>query len=123
MKRWFMILTIASVPLAPASAQDAGQVAGTEIAVQRVRQEGSTFYQVNAKAFARAGPQVVWKVLTNYDRLTEFVPNLESSKILSRNGQEAIVEQDGRAGFLFITHSIHMVMRVVEQPISVIDIK
>lgn len=122
MKRWLLLLTIASMPLAPATAQETGLPSNIEVAVQRVKQDSRTFYKVDAKAFARAAPQPVWKVLTAYDRLTEFVPNLESSKILSRNGHEAIVEQGGRAGFLFISHSVHLVLRVVEQPISVIDI-
>lgn len=122
MKRWFLILTIASIPLAAATAQETGLPDNIEVVVQRVQLDGRTFYKVNAKAFARAAPQPVWKLLTGYDRLAEFVPNLESSKILSRNGNEATVEQRGRAGFLFISHAVHLVLRVVEQPISVIDI-
>ena len=122
MNRWFRILAIASIPLAAATAQESAVPADIEVAVQRVSQDGKSFYKINAKAFARAAPQPVWKVLTNYDRLTEFVPNLESSKTLSRDGGEAIIEQYGRAGFLFISHSVHLVLRVVEQPISAIDI-
>ena len=122
MKRWFLILTIASVLLAPAAAQEAGHAANIDVTVQRVHRDGRTFYDVNAKGFARATPPVVWKVLTDYERLPKFVPNLQSTKLLSRNAQETIIEQNGQAGFLFITQSIHLVLRVVEQPISVIDI-
>lgn len=113
---------IASVAFAPAAARKAAPAANIHVEVARTRKAGNSFYAVSAKAFARAAPQSVWDVLTSYDRLHQFVPNLQSSKLLSRDGPEAVIKQHARAGLLFIKQSIHLELRVVEQPISVIDI-
>lgn len=113
---------IASVAFAPAAAHKAAPAASIHVEVARTRMAGNSFYAVNATAFARAAPQSVWDVLTAYDRLHQFVPNLRSSKLLSRDGHEAVIEQHARAGLLFIKQSIYLELRVVEQPISVIDI-
>jgi len=78
--------------------------------------------EVDADGFACATPQRVWQVLTDYDRLAEFVPNLISSMVLSRHDHEVVVEQYGSGGFLFVRQEIHMVLRVTEQPFSTIDV-
>ncbi|HTN65471.1 MAG TPA: SRPBCC family protein [Burkholderiaceae bacterium] len=78
--------------------------------------------EVDAEGFACATPRRVWQVLTDYDRLAEFVPNLISSTVLSRHDHEVVVEQYGSGGFLFVRREIHMVLRVTEQPFSAIDV-
>jgi hypothetical protein len=65
---------------------------------------------------------VVWRILTGYDRMEEFVPDLVSCRVLSRNGNEVIIEQFGNARFLFMSRSIHLIVRATEQPMSSIDI-
>ena len=114
MRHWLLNLTTAVVPFAPAAPRKDGYAANIQVKVHRMRQDGKSFYRVNAQGFARAAPQVVWNVLTDYDRLHEFVPNLNSSKLLSRNADEAVIEQNARAGFLFIKQSIYLEMRVIE---------
>lgn len=89
---------------------------------KRMPPEAAAGIEVRAKGFACATPQRAWQVLTDYERLAEFVPNLTSSTLISRNGREAVVEQYGSGGFLFITQEIHLVLRVREQPFSAIDI-
>jgi ribosome-associated toxin RatA of RatAB toxin-antitoxin module len=88
----------------------------------RIQQNGEAVFEVNASSFVRATPQHAWRVLTDYDRLAEFVPDLVSSKVVSRTQHEAIVEQRSQAGFLFVSQSIRMVVRITEQPFSKIDV-
>jgi ribosome-associated toxin RatA of RatAB toxin-antitoxin module len=95
---------------------------GIEVSVQRLRHEGRALFEIRVSGLARATPQASWQVLTGYDRLQEFVPGLLSSKLLSRTGQQAILEQEGVAGFLFIQQTIHLVVKVIEQPFSTLDI-
>jgi carbon monoxide dehydrogenase subunit G len=33
-----------------------------------------------------------WQVLTDYDRLARFIPNLQVSRIVSRQGDDIVVE-------------------------------
>lgn len=84
---------------------------------------GWSFFEVRASGFTHATPQQAWRVLTDYERLEEFVPDLVSSKVLSRSPHEAIIEQQNRAGFLFLSHTIRMVVRIAEQPFSALDVE
>jgi ribosome-associated toxin RatA of RatAB toxin-antitoxin module len=54
--------------------------------------------------------------------MSEFVPDMESCKVLSRTGNEVIIEQFGVARFLFMSRAIHLIVKAVEQPMSAIDI-
>src|SRR3712207_9021681 len=44
---------------------------------------------------------ILWKILTNYERHPEFVPDLKRTRVLSRTGNRAVLEQSGQARFLF----------------------
>ncbi|TMH05290.1 MAG: cyclase/dehydrase [Betaproteobacteria bacterium] len=90
--------------------------------VQRIHRESGTVYEIHTSGFVQATPQQVWKVLTDYNRMHEFVPNLRLSRLLSRNGTEAVVEERGSLGFLFLTQDVRLVVKVLETPFSAIDI-
>lgn len=122
MKRFFFLLLIVCAPWMQIQAQEDGEYDRVEVTVERMNKEGQAFFEVHANGFVRATPQDAWQVLTDYDRLHEFVPNLLSSKLISRSSQEAIVEQHGQAGFLFIRRTIHLMVRITEQPFSSIDV-
>ncbi len=93
-----------------------------EVTVKRIKNGATTFFEVRASGFARATPERSWRVLTDYERLSEFVPNLRASKLLSRTGNQAVIEQQGKGSVLFLTQNIHLVMRVKEQPNSSIEV-
>ncbi len=77
---------------------------------------------MNASGQVAAAPAAVWKILTDYESMSEFVPDLRSNKVLSRLGNRVVVEQHGEASFLFFRHDIHLVVEVTEEPISQLDI-
>lgn len=83
---------------------------------------GFPSFQLNARQFVAATPQQAWQVLTDYEHLTEFVPDLVHSKVLTRGPHDATVEQVSQAGFLFMSHSVQMVVHIDEQPFSAIDV-
>jgi len=93
-----------------------------EVSVNRVDADAQHMYEVDATAMVAAPLPKVWRVLTGYERMSEFVPDLESCKVLSRNGNEVIIEQFGVARFLFMSKAIHLIVRATEQPMSSIDI-
>lgn len=41
--------------------------------------------------------RIAWEVLTDFDAMADFVPNMERSRILERDGKRMIVEQKGQA--------------------------
>jgi ribosome-associated toxin RatA of RatAB toxin-antitoxin module len=93
-----------------------------EVAVNRIQQDNLHLYEVDASGFVQASPAAVWKTLTTYEKMNEFVPDMQSCRVLSRNGNEVIIEQFGTARFLFMSKSIHLIVRAIEQPMSAIDI-
>lgn len=121
-RRLLLALAVACVPLAPALAQEDPPNNVSGVTVKRMHKDEQAFFKMDAAGFARATPQQVWQVLTDYESLPQFVPNLSSSKIVSRSEKEIILEQNGKAGFLFLTRNVHITVRVVEQPFSAVDI-
>ena len=98
------------------------QTPKTEVTVKRVDIDGEQVFQVEAGGTVKASPASVWKVLTNYESMPDFVPDLEKTKVISRTGNRTILEQSGRARFLFLSREIHLIVQVAEDPISAIDI-
>lgn len=46
------------------------------------------------------GPEAVWDVLTDYERLPEFIPNLERSSLVERRDGVVVLEQVGSQRFV-----------------------
>jgi ribosome-associated toxin RatA of RatAB toxin-antitoxin module len=98
------------------------QLPKLEVAVKRVDMGEQHVFDVTASGAVNASPAAVWKILTDYDRMAEFVPDLKTTKVLSRSGNKVVVEQYGVARFLFFKRSIHLVVNVLEEPMTSIEI-
>lgn len=98
------------------------QARALAVSVARVNTDAGHVYEVNARGEVAAAPAAVWRILTDYDRMAEFVPDLRSARVLSRSGDEVMIEQLGEAHFLFFRRDIRLVVQAREQPISQIDI-
>src|SRR5262245_50017279 len=70
-----------------------------EITVNAVRRGAAI--EIAAHANLAADIPTAWRVLTEYDRYPDFIPDLAVSRIRERHGATAIVEQKGEARFLF----------------------
>ena len=96
-----------------------------DVNVERVDTDGDRgyqVYQVNAAGDVAAAPGAVWRILTEYERMAEFVPGLLSTRVLARSGEQAILEQHGVAHFLFLRRQIRLLVQVREQAMTQIDI-
>jgi ribosome-associated toxin RatA of RatAB toxin-antitoxin module len=122
LKHLFLLSAILSAPVAPAHSQPDMPHHNVDVTVERMQNNDQSFFRVDASGFAAATQQQVWQVLTDYERLSSFVPDMSLSRLISRTGHEAIIEQNGKTGFLFIKRDVRLVMRVTEQPFSTIDI-
>lgn len=83
-----------------------------QVSVNAVRQGSAV--AVRARATLRAPLDVIWQTLTDYDHFAEFIPGIRKSQVINRHGNTTIVEQAGRAGFLFFTYPIQVVVRSEE---------
>ena len=94
-----------------------------ELTVERVDgAEGDPAYQFTSSGAVAATPAVVWRILTDYNHLADYLPNLTSTRVVSRNGDRVIVEQLGTARFLFFSQAIRLVVQVQERSPDRIDI-
>lgn len=93
-----------------------------EVAVNRIHQDNLHLYEVDASGAVQASLATVWKTLTTYEKMHEFVPDMHLCRVLSRTGNEVIIEQFGTARLLFMSKSIHLIVRATEAPMSSIDI-
>ena len=85
-----------------------------EVTVNAAR-SGEVF-QVDASAELEGSLTRAWQVLTDYDRLTAFVPDLQVSRVVSRERNSALVEQKGAARLLFLSYPMVVQLAVTEYP-------
>lgn len=82
----------------PSMAQARSQVSAAEDIVVQVVRAGDAV-TVDASLFAPVDLEIAWQVLCDFDRLADFVPSIEHSKIISKPGQPLVIEQRGLARF------------------------
>ncbi len=78
--------------------------------------------RIRSSGTVEATPAAVWRILTDYNHLADYLPNLTSTRVVSRNGDRAIVEQLGTARFLFFSRTIRLLVQVNERAPDRIDI-
>jgi carbon monoxide dehydrogenase subunit G len=63
-----------------------------------VTYDGDT-YVLNAVMFAPVAQAVAWDVLTDFDHMAQWVPNVAESKIVKRDDKSVTIEQHGVAKY------------------------
>ncbi|HEV7856028.1 MAG TPA: SRPBCC family protein [Herminiimonas sp.] len=79
--------------------------------------------QINASATVRAPLALIWSTLTDYDHLAEFIPGMNKSKLMERQGKTSIVEQSGYAHLWFFRFPINVTVEAIEQSSSVMTVR
>ncbi len=97
-------LTFAATPSVADPAQE------NEVTVQ-VKKNGEIIV-TDVSFSVAATPQEAWAVLTDFDHMSSFISNLESSKIISRNGNVLQVEQKGKASRGMLSFSFESVREI-----------
>lgn len=72
--------------------------------------------QVEASAEFEGSLDGAWQVLTDYGRFAEFVPSLQTSRVISRDRESVVVEQKGEARLLFFSYPIDVRLAITEKP-------
>jgi carbon monoxide dehydrogenase subunit G len=111
------LLAILSMALVLAGTGPAQALADPpEIRIQTSRD--GEFVTVAATADMQVDPRVAWEVLADYDHLADFIPDMKSSRVVSRSGNSVRVEQKGEIGFLFYRQSVDAILEILEEPPS-----
>ena len=70
---------------------------------------------ISSKIYIDAPPSKVWKVLTDYDNLSKYLPKVMSSRIIERNNNEIILEQTGKTGIFIFEKVVHFRLQIKEE--------
>lgn len=97
--------------MAPAWA-DTATDPNTKVSVQK---NGDTVI-IDLSTIVQATPQEAWDVFTDFDHMTQFLPNLQSSKVLEKNGDQWKVEQKGQASHGVFSFSFESTKTFVLKP-------
>ena len=89
-----------------------GQAAQSSVQTTR---HGDSF-EVEAVAEIEADVIDAWNVLTDYDRLAEFIPGMQESRVVSRTGSSVVIDQRGEASLLFFTFPMSVRLAIEEYP-------
>ncbi len=73
----------------------AGAIPEPEIRVQ----EQNDMLIVDIRYQLPVNQHVAWEVLTDFNGMAEFVPNMNNSRIVQRDGRRMVVEQKGKVNF------------------------
>ena len=67
--------------------------------------------------FTTAAPRAIaWSVLTDYDHISAFVASMRSSRVKARGDGFLLVEQETTARILLFRRTMHVLLKVREQP-------
>ena len=70
---------------------------------------------VTGEIYIGSQPEKVWTVLTDYDNLKNFIPNIIESGLLKDKGDEKIIIQAGRTGIFLFKKTSHIKLKVKEE--------
>ncbi len=112
-RRWLLALATALLAAPGARAQD------VQVKVERAGDR----IVVDLKARVAAPLAETWEVLVDYDRMSEFVSTLKSSKVTSRQGNRLEVSQAGETRVAFMSFKFATVRAVELLPMGEIRTK
>jgi len=82
--------------------------AEVEVDLQRL----NNAWTVNARFCAPVSPSIAFRVMTDYDHMSQFVPSLKESRILWREGDEIDVLQRGDIPVLFLDFPSYVILHI-----------
>jgi ribosome-associated toxin RatA of RatAB toxin-antitoxin module len=94
----------------------AGPAAAATIAVEVSRQADAI--RIEASALLRTDIATAWRVLTDYERYVEFIPDLRTSRVVARHDRMVTVQQSGDAALWFLRIPLDITFEIVEFPPS-----
>jgi len=84
-----------------------------------VREEKGV-YTVIARFLVDQSPSVAWTVLTDYEQIPRFMPDVRTSMVRERGAGWAVVEQEAESRLMLFSKHIHLVLLIEEQPDALI---
>jgi len=77
--------------------------------------EDQGVYRVDARFLVDQPPSVVLAVLTDYEEIPRFMPQIESSIVLERGAGRTLVEQEAVSRLMAFSKRVHLVLEIEER--------
>jgi ribosome-associated toxin RatA of RatAB toxin-antitoxin module len=103
--RWLWVLPLFAVSAAAAAAM-------IHVTAQRHGEE----IDIEARALLHADATTAWRVLTDYERYPEFLPDLQASRVVGRSGSTVRVEESGEAWVWLLRMPLDLTFEITESP-------
>lgn len=94
----------------------AGPAAAAAITVGVSRHADSI--RIEASALLRSDVATAWRVLTDYERYVEFIPDLRVSRVVARRDRMVTVQQSGDAALWILRIPLEITFEIAEFPPS-----
>ena len=72
--------------------------------------------EIHASALLDTDVATAWRVLTDYGRYVEFIPDLHVSRVVARRGGVVTVDQSGEARLWLLRMPLDMTFEITESP-------
>lgn len=79
-------------------------------------ERGVDTIEIQANAVLSADAPTAWRVLTEYDRYAEFIPDLRISHVVARRAESVTVEQSGFAALWLLRIPVQVTFEINESP-------
>jgi hypothetical protein len=84
------------------------------VTIEAQREDGAI--ELRASVLLAADAQTAWRVLTDYGRYPEFIPDLRTSRVVARHGTSVTVEQSGDARVWLLRLPLDITFAILENP-------
>ena len=99
-----------------------GQVMAAVPPAVNFQQQG-THLLVSGELTVPVSPATAWAVLTDYERVPEFVPGMRVSRVLEQSGNTRVVEQQGEMQANNMRMLFMGTLRITEEPTSRLSVQ
>lgn len=111
---WLIALTALLSPVQVAMAADGPPVvADSDVRVER----SGAHFMVDLTLYAPVAPALAWAVLTDFEHMGEFVPNLSSSQVIERSDSFLKVNQKGVARYGLFSSKFESIREIRLSPL------
>jgi ribosome-associated toxin RatA of RatAB toxin-antitoxin module len=118
-----LVLSLIAASAAPGAEVMARQIEvnaadATNPADVTVREQDGIYHVAATFTVARSAP-VVFEVLTGYEQIPRYMPDVRSSRVIERNDGHAVVEQEAVARVMMFSKRVHLLLDVREEPLVI----
>lgn len=116
MRRLAISRVVATLGIVGAVFLGSARVSRAESVTMALEDLGKGTYRLEGHIRLNASPYEVWRVLTDYERISNFVSSLRKSAIKESSTEKLLLEQEALGREFIFTKRIRVILQVTELP-------